>query len=164
MVLHALHGEVCDIRSPLEKIRMFKHRFYCRTYPNSTKAWCNFCVCVDKLSKMTHFMATTTIVTAEETTRLFRDHVYKLHHGIPFKLISDRDARFTGRITLLVRHSIGHVYIFCSSNWWSKREFMFCYIQRNMQWEEAYIVYMRVFKNIVNGMFSDEKNDKLYVN
>jgi hypothetical protein len=35
-------------------------------------------VCVDKLSKMAHFMATTTTVTAEETARLFRDHVYKL--------------------------------------------------------------------------------------
>jgi hypothetical protein len=32
-----------------------------------------------------------------------------------------------------------------------------------MQWEEAYIVYMRVFKNIVNGMYSDEKNDKFDV-
>ena len=33
-------------------------------------------VCVDKLSKMAHFMATTTTVTAEETTKLFRVHVH----------------------------------------------------------------------------------------
>jgi hypothetical protein len=53
-------------------------------------------LCVDKLSKMAHFMATTTTMTTEEMARLFRDRVYKLH-GILLKLISDRDARFTGR-------------------------------------------------------------------
>jgi hypothetical protein len=61
---------------------------------------------------MTNFMVTITIVTVEETKILFRDHVYKLHHDIPFKLTSDRNARFMGRVILLVRHSIGHVYIF----------------------------------------------------
>ena len=39
-------------------------------------------VCVDKWSKMTHFMAIPIIVTANETARLFESHVYKLH-GIP---------------------------------------------------------------------------------
>ena len=53
-------------------------------------------VCVDKLSKMAHFMPTTTHVTAEGTARLFRDHVYKLH-GLPRVILSDRDARFTSR-------------------------------------------------------------------
>ena len=63
-------------------------------------------VCVDKLSKMTHFMAITTTMTAEETTRLFRDHVYKLH-GIPLKLISDRDARFAGRFWQELHYLLG---------------------------------------------------------
>jgi len=53
-------------------------------------------VCVDKLSKMAHFMPTTIHVTAEGTARLFRDHVYKLH-GLPRVILSDRDARFTSR-------------------------------------------------------------------
>ena len=41
---------------------------------------------------------------------------------------------------------------------------MFRYIQRNVQREEAYIIYMCVFENIVNEMYSDEENDKLNVN
>ena len=53
-------------------------------------------VCVDKLSKMAHFMPTTTHITAEGTARLFRDHVYKLH-GLPRVILSDMDARFTSR-------------------------------------------------------------------
>jgi hypothetical protein len=43
-------------------------------------------VYVDKLSKMAHFIATVTIV--EETTRLFVDHVFKIH-GLPHKLVRD---------------------------------------------------------------------------
>ena len=48
-------------------------------------------VCVDKLSKMAHFIATVTTVTAEGTSRLFIDVVFK-HHGLPEKLISDQDT------------------------------------------------------------------------
>ena len=48
-------------------------------------------VCVDKLSKMAHFIATMTTITAKETSRLFIDFVYK-HHGLPRKLVSDRDT------------------------------------------------------------------------
>ena len=45
---------------------------------------------------MAHFIATVTIVTAEELSRLFIDFVYK-HRGLPRKLVSDRDTRFTSR-------------------------------------------------------------------
>ena len=60
-------------------------------------------VFVDKLSKIAHFIATITIVTAEETTRLFIDHVYK-HHGLPLKLVNDRDTRFTSRFWVALCH------------------------------------------------------------
>ncbi len=63
-------------------------------------------VCVDKLSKMAHFIATVTTVTAEETSRLFIDFVYK-HHGLPRKLISDRDTRFTSRFWVALCNVLG---------------------------------------------------------
>lgn len=63
-------------------------------------------VCVDKLSKMAHFIATVTTVTAEETSRLFIDNVFK-HHGLPEKLISDRDTRFTSRFWAALCHILG---------------------------------------------------------
>ena len=63
-------------------------------------------VCVDKLSKMAHFIATITTVTAEETTRLFIDHIYE-HHGFHLKLVNDRDTRFTSRFWIALCHILG---------------------------------------------------------
>jgi len=62
-------------------------------------------VVVDKLSKMVHFIPTTIQVTGEETARLYRDHVVKLH-GWPERIVSDRDPRFKGKfMTELMRIS-----------------------------------------------------------
>lgn len=49
-------------------------------------------VFVDRLSKMVHFAATTTQVTAKKTARLFRHNVVRLH-GIPRQVVSDGDTR-----------------------------------------------------------------------
>ncbi len=49
---------------------------------------------VDKLSKMAHFIATTTTVDAPGLAKLLMHNVFK-HHGFPKALISDRDTRFT---------------------------------------------------------------------
>jgi len=46
-------------------------------------------VVCDWFSKMAHFIATTKKTSAEELTRLFRDHVWKLH-GLPESIISNR--------------------------------------------------------------------------
>jgi len=45
-------------------------------------------VICDRFSKMAHFVATTGKTLAEELTRLFQDHVWKLH-GLPESIISD---------------------------------------------------------------------------
>ena len=59
------------------------------------------------LSKDTRFLGSQiTIVTVEETTRLFIDHVYK-HHGLPLKLVSDRNTRFTSRFWVALCHILG---------------------------------------------------------
>jgi len=51
-------------------------------------------VFLDKLSRMAHFVPTRTDATAKETARLFFDNVFRLH-GLPKKIISDRDPKFT---------------------------------------------------------------------
>ncbi|GJP36783.1 hypothetical protein CLOM_g21263 [Closterium sp. NIES-68] len=51
-------------------------------------------VFVDRLNKTVHFVATTTDVSAEDTTKLFVAHVFHLH-GLPRVLVSDRDPCFT---------------------------------------------------------------------
>ena len=51
-------------------------------------------VVVDKFSKMAHFIPCHTTCTAQQAADLFMQHVFRLH-GLPTKLISDRDIRFT---------------------------------------------------------------------
>ena len=52
-------------------------------------------VFVDKLSKMVHLAPCQTACSAQDFAKLFRHHVQRLH-GLPKKLVSDRDPRFTG--------------------------------------------------------------------
>ena len=51
-------------------------------------------VFVDKFSKMAHYAATTTTVTAPQLASIFWREIVR-HHGIPSSIISDRDPRFT---------------------------------------------------------------------
>ena len=51
-------------------------------------------VFVCKLTKLKHFIACKTSIDAPSTARLFLNHVVKLH-GMPERIISDRDPRFT---------------------------------------------------------------------
>lgn len=48
----------------------------------------------DKLTKQVYLHATSSTATAEDIAEIFFNTVYR-HHGLPRKLISDRDARFT---------------------------------------------------------------------
>ena len=52
-------------------------------------------VFVDKLSKMVRLAAVPTTVSAEGVAKCFVDNVFR-SHGLPTKIVSDRDARFTG--------------------------------------------------------------------
>jgi hypothetical protein len=51
-------------------------------------------VFVDKLTKMVHYVATNTNVTAPQMSQLFMREVCRLH-GVPESILSDRDPRFT---------------------------------------------------------------------
>ena len=51
-------------------------------------------VVVDRLTKMAHFIPTTTNADAPSTANLFFNHVFRIH-GLPKKIISDRDPKFT---------------------------------------------------------------------
>ena len=55
-------------------------------------------VVYDRLSKMTHFVATTEGISVEELARLFRDNVWKLH-GLPESVVSDRGLQFVVELT-----------------------------------------------------------------
>ena len=55
-------------------------------------------VVCDRLSKMTHFVATMEGTTAEGLVRLFRDNVWRLH-GLPESVVSDRRPQFAAELT-----------------------------------------------------------------
>jgi len=50
-------------------------------------------VVCDRLSKITHFVATTEGILAEGLVRLFRDNIWKLH-GLPESIVSDKELQF----------------------------------------------------------------------
>ena len=53
-------------------------------------------VVVDRLTKMAHFIPTTTTVTAEGIASLFFEHVFT-KHGTPVDIVSDRGSKFTSQ-------------------------------------------------------------------
>jgi RNase H-like domain found in reverse transcriptase/Reverse transcriptase (RNA-dependent DNA polymerase)/Integrase zinc binding domain/Chromo (CHRromatin Organisation MOdifier) domain/gag-polyprotein putative aspartyl protease len=53
-------------------------------------------VFVDMLSKMVHFLLTTTTASAPATARLFFEEIFRLH-GLPRVIVSDRDSKFTSK-------------------------------------------------------------------
>ena len=63
-------------------------------------------VCVDRLTKMVHFIPTKTTITAEGTARLFYQHVWK-HHGLPTDIISDRGPQFVAKFTRQLLKCLG---------------------------------------------------------
>ena len=58
-------------------------------------------VVCDRLSKMTHFVATT-----EGLARLFQDNVWKLH-GLPESVVSDRGPQFAAELTKELNRMLG---------------------------------------------------------
>jgi hypothetical protein len=66
--------------------------------PETKHGYTAILVFVDKLTKMAHFCPTTDTCSAEGWAALFLQNVVRLH-GLPRKIISDRDARFTGTFT-----------------------------------------------------------------
>ena len=55
-------------------------------------------VVCNRLSKMTHFVATTEGILVEGLVRLFRDNIWKLH-GLPESVVSDRELQFAAELT-----------------------------------------------------------------
>ena len=63
-------------------------------------------VVCDRLSKMTHFVATTEGMSAEGLVRLFWDNVWKLH-GLPESIVLDRRPQFVAELTRELNRMLG---------------------------------------------------------
>jgi len=63
-------------------------------------------VVCNRLSKMTHFVATTEGTLAEGLARLFRDNVWKLH-GLPESVVLDRGPQFAVELMKELNRMLG---------------------------------------------------------
>ena len=72
-------------------------------------------VVVDRFSKYSVFMAAPEACPVEEAANLFFSHVVK-HFGLPKDIISDRDARFTGRFLVELFKLLGSELKFSTAN------------------------------------------------
>lgn len=72
-------------------------------------------VVVDRFSKYVVFMTAPEICAAEVAAELFYKNILK-HFGIPTKIVSDRDARFTGRFLTYLFSLMGMKLKFATTN------------------------------------------------
>jgi len=63
-------------------------------------------VVCDRLSKMTHFVATMEGTSAEGLARLFRDNMWKLH-GLPESVVLNRGLQFVAELTRELNRMLG---------------------------------------------------------
>ena len=63
-------------------------------------------VVCDKLSKITHFVATTEGTLVKRLAKLFKDNIQKLH-GLPESVVSDRVLQFAAELTKELNRMLG---------------------------------------------------------
>jgi len=63
-------------------------------------------VVCNRLSKMTHFVATIEGISVEGLVRLFRDNVWKLH-GLPESVVLDRGPQFAVKLMKELNRMLG---------------------------------------------------------
>ena len=63
-------------------------------------------VVCDRLSKMTHFVATMEGTSVEGLARLFRDNMWKLH-GLPKSVVSDKGPQFVVELMKKLNRMLG---------------------------------------------------------
>jgi len=63
-------------------------------------------VCVDRFTKMAHFTATNSNITAEGTADLYLKNIFK-GHGLPEDIVSDRGSQFVAKFTRWLLELVG---------------------------------------------------------
>ena len=71
-------------------------------------------VVVDKLTKVAHLIPTQTTASVSDIAQLFVKEIVRLH-GIPARIINDRDAKFTSKFWRAMFQSLGNLLNLSSS-------------------------------------------------
>ena len=74
--------------------------------PSAQGGYDSIMVVVDLLTKVSHLIPVKTSYTASDIARLFVKEIYRIH-GLPKRIISDRDAKFTSKFWTSLFQAIG---------------------------------------------------------
>ena len=74
--------------------------------PKVTRNFDSIFVVVDWLTKVFHLIPTQTTALASDVAQLFVKEIVRLH-GIPTRIISDRDAKFTSKFWMAMFQFVG---------------------------------------------------------
>jgi len=66
-------------------------------FPRTSRKHYSIMVVVDTMSKVAHFIIVNFTNSVSEVAKIFIREIMRLH-GVPKKIISDRDAKFTSKI------------------------------------------------------------------
>ena len=102
---HAMYGPLQPIpvpERPWQQVTMDM----ITALPTAASGHDSILVFVDRLTKMVHYVPCRKKMGAEETARLFKEHVFK-YHGLPEAIIGDRDRRWNGSFWTSVFQSLG---------------------------------------------------------
>ena len=102
---HKMHGRIKPIKLPSRRWDNVSMDFI-TDLPKTKRGFNAILVVVDMFSKRAHFIPTTTTLKAKGCAELFVKEVYK-HHGMPKKIVSDRDKLFTSNFWQTVFRSLG---------------------------------------------------------
>lgn len=83
--------------------------------PKTRTGFDTIMVVVDRLSKRAHFIPTRKTLKASGAAALFMDHIFRLH-GVPRRIVSDKDIRFTAKFWRTVHAQLGTSILFSTTN------------------------------------------------
>ena len=82
--------------------------------PRKMKQLDSIIVMVDRLSKVAHFIPVKTTYSSNEVAQVFIREIVRLH-GIPKKIMSERDAKFTSKSWKELFSGLGTELAFCTT-------------------------------------------------
>ena len=91
-ITHKQYGKLRTLELPTRRWAYINMDFI-TGLPKTKSGYDSILVVIDQYSKRAHFIPTTEEVSAKQTAMLFYNHIWKLH-GLPIKIVSDRDTRF----------------------------------------------------------------------
>lgn len=130
--------------------------------PRTAQGYDAIATFVDKLTKMAHFLPTNTTVDAPGYAKLYFDNIVRLH-GVPVRIISDRDSKFTSHFWKSLQSLLGTKLSMSSAyhpqtDGQSERanrsveDYLRCYVNdRHNNWDQCLSAAEFAFNNAVNA-------------